>query len=324
MDFLGARLRPVLACSTALLALAAVSGCSQDPEPKSGSRPVDATSDAPSARSDDSPSASPVGGPAVVTVVDAGAAPRRVVTLAVDEGHTERTVLAMDTSMSVDIMSSPAIELPVSLPWTSSVTSVDDAGISVSIDFGVPTVDAKDALVKSMLGQVEDAFALIDAATTEIVYAPSGQVVSLETDLGDDAPEIVDRILDDVSASGLALALPFPDEAVGIGARWTLDSEVTVGEVTSTVTTRFDLVDLTDDGYVVEVTTTQQALPGEIPGGLGKVVGGSTSGKGRFEGRSGLLGPAAASASSQGAATIELGGQRVTTTYDVATDVRTR
>ncbi|GAA4824193.1 hypothetical protein ACFQ0K_17355 [Nocardioides caeni] len=322
MPSVRSHLRPVIAGATALLAVSALSACADDPEPTSGSRPVETSAGEGTETSDAAP-ATPGGTPAALALVDAGAGPRRVVTLDVAEGHTETTSLAMQTTTTVDLMSSAPIELPVTLPYTSTVTGVDDDGITVEIDYGRPQVEAGDDLVGSLLAQAEEAFTLLDAATTEVVYAPSGQVVSQETDLGASAPAIVDRLLDDVNASGFALALPFPDEAVGVGARWSLDGEVTVGEVTSTTTTEFELVEVTARGYVVEVRTTQTALPGDLPQGVGAVVDGSTTSTGTFEGRVGLIGPASATATSEGSATVEMGGQRITTTYAVELDAST-
>lgn len=321
--------RPALRRSSSLavavvaaLALAACSDADEptadpSPGPSSGSS-VGESVDAPS--SDPSEPAGEAQ-PAEVELLEAGDAPRRVVELDVEEGHSESTTLELTTTTEVDFMSSPAFTVPMTIPFTTTVAEVTDDEITVDVTYGTATVTGG-GLQKELLEQARTALGYLEGVTTRVVHERSGVVRSREVAVGDDAPDLVGRILEDVVAQGFALTVPFPAEEIGVGARWRVASGISIGGTGATVESTYELTALTDDGYTVAVRSTQTAVPGDTV--AGKVVDGSSTAAGTVRGRVDLLSPVEATSSGKGDTTVEVGGQRVTTTFEIGLRATTR
>ncbi|MFW6869310.1 hypothetical protein ACOACQ_18115 [Nocardioides sp. CPCC 206347] len=293
-----------LSLAVAVVAVLALSACNDAESPSADpSAPTTATGDAPA----------PVA-PAVVTLVEPGAAPRRVVALDVEEGHMETSTLELTSTTSVDFMSSPPITVPMTIPFTSTVADVTDDGVTVEVVYGKATV-AGGGLRKDALDQARKALGYLDGVTARVGYDRSGAVTSRDVEVGDDAPDVVGRILEDVVSQGSALAVAFPTEEIGVGARWKVASAISVGGSKVGVVSTYRLTELTDAGYAVSVRATQVTEPGDTL--AGKVIEGSSTSTGTVRGQTGLLGPAVARSSTEGDTTVEVGGQRVRTTFEV-------
>lgn len=306
----------------AALAVAALvlTGCSDADSPKAD--PPSSASNSSSASSASGKGvATPSAQAATVTLIDAGAAPRRTATLDVEEGHTETSTVDLVTTTSIDFMSSGPITLPMRIPFTSTVSDVSDDEVGVDIRYGKATIADDSTLQKALVEQARTALGYLDGATAHVVQGPSGAVLSSEVDLGDDAPDLVGRILEDLAAQGFALTVPFPTEPVGVGARWRVESDLSIGGSGASLESTYELTGLTDQGYRVAVTATQTAVPGDTL--AGKVIDGSSTSTGTVRGRTGLVGPLRATSTGAGETTVEVGGQRVTTTFEIELAART-
>lgn len=318
-------LRRSSSLAVAVVAALALAACSDADEP--GAAPSSSPSVGSLAgESGDAPSSDPsdpVGEvrPAEVDLLEAGDAPRRVVELDLEEGHTETTTLELTTTTEVDLLSSPAFTVPMTIPFTTTVAEVTDDEITVDVTYGAATV-AGGGLQKALLEQARTALGHLEGLTTRVVLDPSGTVRSREVEVGEDAPDLVGRILEDVVAQGFALTVPFPTEEIGVGARWRVASDISIGGTGATVESTYELTELTDDGYTVAVRSTQTAVPGDTV--AGKVVDGSSTATGSVRGRVDLLSPVEATSSGKGDTTVEVGGQRVTTTFEIRLRATTR
>ncbi|KRA32575.1 MULTISPECIES: DUF6263 family protein [unclassified Nocardioides] len=306
--------RPLLCRSLAavVVAVLALSGCNDAETPKA--EPSGPTTAATAA----TPSAV---APAVVTLVDAGASPRRVVELDVEKGHTESSTLELTSTTAVDLMSSPAITVPMTIPFTTTVADVTDDEVAVDVRYDKATVTGG-GLQKDVLDQARKTVGYLEGVTARVVLNRSGTVVSRDVELGDAAPDLVGRILEDVVSQGFALAVAFPTEEIGVGARWTVASDLSIGGVRASVTSTYELSELTDTGYSVTVRATQVTQPGDTL--AGKVIDGRSTSTGTVRGQAGLLGPVEARTSTQGSSTVEVGGQQVKTTFDITLRASTR
>ncbi len=300
-----------LSLAIAVVAVLVLSACNDAESPKADpSSLTTATSAAPAAVA-----------PAVVTLVEAGAAPRRVVALDVETGHTESSTLELTSTTAVDFMSSPPITVPMTIPFTSTVADVTDDEVTVEVLYGKATVKGG-GLRKDVLDQARKALGYLDGVTARVVYDRSGTVTSRDVEVGDDAPDLVGRILEDVVSQGSALAVAFPTDEIGVGARWKVASDISIGGSKVSVVSTYQLTDLTDAGHTVTVQATQVTEPGDTL--AGKVIEGGSTSTGTVRGQTGLLGPAVATSSTKGDTIVEVGGQRVTTTFEVTLRATTR
>lgn len=217
--------RPLLRRSLAavVVAVLALSGCNDAESPKADpSSPTTASSTA----------AVPVV-PATVTLVDPGTVPRRVVAIAVEEGHSESSTVQMTSRTTSDFMSSsspPPLTLVMTIPLTTTVAEVTAGEITVDVRYGRATVsDGGTGVRKDMLDQATQAVRYVEGVTAREIYTTSGTLVERAVAVGEEAPDFVQRILDDVVAQGFALNVSLPTEEIGVGARWKVDSEITVG-----------------------------------------------------------------------------------------------
>lgn len=295
----------------AVVVVLALSACSDAEAPKA---------DPSSPTTSDRPAPAAVA-PVEVTVVDAGAAPRRVVTLDVEKGHTETSTLELTSTTSVDLMSSPPITVPMTIPFTSTVAAVGDDEVTVDVLYGKATVKGG-GLQKDVLDQARKALGYLEGVTARVVYDPSGTVKSRDLEVGDDAPDLVARILEDVVSQGFALAVVFPTVEIGLGASWKVASDISIGGSKVSVASTYRLTELTDAGYTIAIQATQVTEPGDTL--AGKVIDGGSTSTGTVRGQTGLLGPAAASSATKGDTTVEVGGQRVRTTFDVTLRATTK
>jgi len=305
------------ALAVATVAVLALAACgSDDGEPKQGSRPVGGTSSSSASEASDPPSASAAGSTPEVRVLDTGAAPRRLLQLEVEDGHVETSTLRMTTTVSADVMSVPPITMPMEMPFTTTVTDVSGEQLTVESSYGAVSIPAGRGLDAASREQVLKAAGALEGVTIRTVLDRSARTVSSEVEGADgDGSQVVGRLLDDIASQSNNLSILFPEEEVGVGARWRADSTITIGGITFDMTSTFELTGLTDDGYTVGVSVRQEPRPGTVTGG--EVVDGSTTVTGTSEGRDGLVGPSRGTSKGHGSVTMKVGGQRVTTTFDM-------
>lgn len=321
--------RRTAAAALALLAGLTLAGCSDDAEPDKGSRPVDTAASATgsgtgSGAASDAASGTSSAAPATseVELLSAGTGPRRVIELDVEDGHTEETTVELETTTEIGLPE--PLTIPVTMPFSTTVTGSDDDGVTADVVYGKASVDIAGlpAAAEPMLRQ---ALALVEGTTARVDYARNGTLRSSELELGAEAPDLVARLLDNIASQGFALAVPFPDEEVGVGARWRVVTTTDVGgqiATGTTVTSTYDLTELDASGYTVTVTSEHETEPGDTV--AGKVLGGSSTASGTITGRTGFVAPVRVESELSGASTVEVGGQRVESSYSVLMDLVTR
>lgn len=301
-----------------VVAVLALAGCGDDE-----GEPEDRPGAAPSSTPAGSSSPSSDGATPEITVLDSGAAPRRVLELDVEEGHVETSAMRMTTSTSADIMSTPAVEVPMVMPFTTKVVDVTGDRTTIESIYQAVKIPPGSGLDSASRQQILKSVAVLEGTTVRVVYDRSARTVSSEVEYGHKAgSQVAKRLLDDFASQAGNMSVLFPEQEVGIGARWKADSALTIGGITSDVSTTYELTGLTADGYTVDVTARQVPRPGTVAGG--EVIGGSTKATGSTEGRRGLVMPVHGASVGHGTVTMEVGGQRVRTTFDMTMDVSTR
>lgn len=255
------------------------------------------------------------GGP-VVTVLDAGEEPREKLRLELHEGQHAEATMTMETSIatSIDGQSSPAIAAPaISMGMVVDVESVDEDGIITS-RFGYDGVDVagNDAQAR----QMEKAMRSHSDLRGTMTSTDTGAVLDAELDIPDDAPATMQSVLTSMESQLQNLTAPLPQEAVGVGARWTVATEAAISGIDAEITSTYTLVEIIDDRIVLDVELEQVAsdqdldVPGAPPGGALRLDSMRLSGSGRTVVDRGALFPRSAEISISGESrmTIEENG----------------
>lgn len=316
--------RRTTAMALGVVAVLALAGCGDDKaEPRQSSRPVGRSASA-SASTGADEGATPDGQTPEIEVLGTGAQPRRVLELDLVEGHVEDGTMRMTVTTSADVMSTPPVKVPMVMPVRTTVTDVTGDRATVESQYGEVSVPRSSGLDEASRQQLLESMQLLDGTTIRVVYDRSARTLLSEVEYGDKGgSEVLERMLDDFAAQSSNLSVLMPEQAVGVGARWQATSSITVGGITSDVVATYELTGLADDGYTVRLTSRQTPRRGPVATG-GEIIGGGTDVTGTTEVRHGMVGPFHAIGTGHGTVTMEVGGQRVRTTFDMTMDVSTR
>jgi len=189
----------------------------------------------------------------VVSLIDPGSEPRRVVEYTAQVGATGHQVIRQRISLSQSIDDIPTLSFAsdVAVEIIQEVVAVDDVAATVMQTYGGYKIHSADP---SLIGELEGTYSALEGATSYVLVAPSGAVLAtsmsgIPGDQGDLA-----------QAGGLA-AVPFPSEPIGIDAVWQVDSTVAIQGTTFLQTTIVQLVDLTDEIAEVDMAVSQTLGP---------------------------------------------------------------
>lgn len=170
-------------------------------------------------------------GAVVVTLVDAGAEPRQPLRFRLTEGTVQDLEVAMDMTMDLsgtgdaaDASDANGTIPTIVMPLTAEVIDLDDRG-SARIDatYLDAIVDPGATTDPDERADLEDALSMLGGSTISITQSSRGQLIYADADGFDDA----------FGSSGMDLTrqladftVPFPVEAVGVGAVWTVEQQI--------------------------------------------------------------------------------------------------
>lgn len=206
-----------------------------------------------------------------VTLLDAGAAPRRVLRYTFTKGATETISMRQQMGMAMEMngMAMPAQSIPATLMNTKvDVTDVAaDGAANVRVEIvrvDLDTVGANPML----LAQMRPALAPLNGVNMSYRLAPNGQVSGLA--FSANTPPEVQAMNALGSTEQLSVALP--TEAVGVGARWKASRAVQQNGMTIQQDMEYTVKALASDSVVLDLVLVQSAkdqklaLPGAPPG----------------------------------------------------------
>lgn len=214
-------------------------------------------------------SASALAGPSLA-LVDPGAEPRRPLRFHPTTGTTEqvRMTMGMASQMAMGGTTMPAMKIPpMILDLDLEVLEVEadgdiryrftiaDTGVGAGQDLGADVVAAMSAAMQPLEG-----------TSGEVTVSPTGvsRGATLTPSAGADPQMVADMRKSMVNASA-----PLPEEPVGVGARWTLTSDLDEGGLQLQQVASYELVELTDTTITLRVDVQQSAEPQEFaPDGL--------------------------------------------------------
>lgn len=243
-----------------------------------------------------------------VELLEAGAEPREPLRLDLRPGDTTSATLEFQIRQEQEVDGRPVPPEPNPALRADLAFSVEDAAGDTFVvrygydSFGVADPDDVPADVVEQVGAALEGFEQV-TGTTEL--NERGQTIGGSVDLPDEVrPSFADQV-EQISDGIEQLSAPFPEEPVGIGARWMTTEEITVDGLTTRQQSIYHLVSHQDDRYVLDVTTTQTAedqaldLPG-APDVSAELTGFDVAGSGRIEGSTGRVVPRHSRAETEG------------------------
>ncbi len=225
-----------------------------------------------------------------VTVEDTGAEPRRELRLQAEVGDVDRITQRQEVTIEIraggqtQAAPSPVTELDVAYV----VEDVTDDEITIAgsyEDVRVLETPGTDPAANAQVAELLEGFRSATARTT---YTTSGAVRSAEIeglDLAGSGGAMAEQLADSLIESVESLSMPFPDEAVGVGARWRIETEAEIAGLPVEISTLIELTELTDDRAGGTVTQELRFVPGDVEvfGTPATVISGELSGGGPIE-----------------------------------------
>jgi hypothetical protein len=203
------------------------------------------------------------GTPATVTMASAGAAPRVALRYAPAAGAKQHFDMTMNVSMGMEVGGSsvPAMSMPtVRMGADCVVTEVTPSGdVSFATAFTGTSVDpGADPALTAQLQAASEALASIKGSAT---ISNRGLIRTSSIDTSKVANGQLAQMLGSTTELVKNLSIPFPEEPVGVGARWEARSTLTTSEITLFQKVFYELVAFDGKTVTLKSTTEQSALP---------------------------------------------------------------
>ncbi|MEZ4385331.1 MAG: hypothetical protein R3A79_28650 [Nannocystaceae bacterium] len=272
------RRNPLLALSALVLALAGPACTKGSPSPEeTKTEPAAApAADASAAAKEAAPPQAPVAdGEEItttlpvpqITLLDAGQEPREPLRVKVEAGQHETMLMTMTMGIEMDMggmgampkMAVPPIEMNMAI----HVTSVSDTG-DFRYTFSLDKVDVRprpsdppeiaEAMKGAMAGMV--------GMSGSSVVSNRGEVREASFKLPTNAMPQMKQTMDSMQQSIKQIAVPFPAEAVGVGAKWEVVSAAAeINGITMTQKSSYELLERDGDTFKLATTVSQDAEP---------------------------------------------------------------
>lgn len=322
--------RRLAAAAVTTLALVALAACNNDDSGSAGgsadggtpSSASSTTSSAATSSSEptDAGSSSSAGAPQV-TVLDAGSDPKEQLLLDVPEGQVETSTLDMKIGSS-SVGGAGSVKIPITMIYVTTVDAVTDDQITATFEFKDIEAHLPASAGADAQSQVDQAFKSIQGLRGTIELTPSGAVTSTDFHLPADAPPELSTTIDQLTSQTSQVAVPFPSEPVGQGAKWQVETHLGVSGVDTDQTATYTLDSIDGDHYSISVKLDQQ-LNGSSGGAD---FNGTTTISGTYQGSLTSFAATSGSLSGGGTSTASVGGQtldtKTTIDMDISTDVQ--
>lgn len=201
-----------------------------------------------------------IGAPAIIKLISAGAAPRRAVRYNI--APTYKGAMTMTTSMEMG-------GLPTAMPPMSMVMGLN-VGVSSIAPNGDITMNM--TFTKAEMGPgadptiaaaVGEAMKAIVGLKGTAVVTNRGVAKSVKMDL-DAANPAVSQAFSQVSQNLENMMAPFPEEAIGVGAKWEARQALDSQGMSMFQRTEFEVTAMTATSMTVNIKTEQTAPPQTI------------------------------------------------------------
>jgi hypothetical protein len=212
-----------------------------------------------------------------IELTDPGAAPRRQILIDPPDGCEQRLTMTQEQDLTQSIEGTAGGDQTTSsglqLDTLYKCTKVTKDRIDADLTYTDARVTKADGAASSEMRRLVDAF---KGRTGHIVVDHHGHVLEMQQpkigSVGDDqVDQAMDEMLSGLSDSVKDLSTPFPQEEIGVGARWVQSSEVEAAGFKMRQRIEYHLTELDDDHMTAEVSSTLEPVPGkvELPESLG-------------------------------------------------------
>ncbi|MCA9661284.1 MAG: hypothetical protein KC486_23295 [Myxococcales bacterium] len=274
------RRNPLLALSALVLALAGPactksSPTAEDAKTEPAAAPAAAADDAQEEAAPAAAAPAAAGGEEITTtlpapeikLLDAGQEPRAPLRVKVEAGQRETMLMTMTMGMEMDMGGMGAMPKmampPIAMSMGIHVTSVSDTG-DFRYEFSLDSVDVKarpsdppeiaEAMKGAMAGMV--------GMSGSSVVSNRGEVREASFKLPPNALPQVKQTMDSMQQSIKQIAVPFPEEAVGIGAKWeVISAGAEINGITMTQKSSYEVLERDGDTLTLATTVNQDAEP---------------------------------------------------------------
>jgi hypothetical protein len=222
----------------------------------------------PGAGGADQPAEKPASDGPRVRLLAPGRAPLRTLRYQATKGQKGELSLGMTMSMEMSIAGQtlPATVMPeMRYGMEYLVTAVEPSG-DIRYEFSfkdakvVPGPNATPAVTEAMRGYMEK----MTAMKGHVVVSSRGLVREADFVLPPDLDAQLRQFLDGMRQSLRQISAPFPEEAVGVGAKWETTLRATQNGLTLDQTSVSELTTLEEKGGRLAVTVTQNAEPQQM------------------------------------------------------------
>lgn len=205
----------------------------------------------------------PSSAPARVTLVDAGAEPRQELRYRAAEGTTDAVTQRNELTLVQDFGGQrQEVQVPASsVDVDYVVEEVTDGGFTTVGTYGATQVEGDDAAAAETARLLEQ----ITGAQLVTEMTDRGAITATRIEGVDDTGNpVFDQLLGSLVDSAASLAFPFPEEAVGIGAQWLVETEVEISGLPITARYEVTLTELDGDQVVADIAAALEFVPGPV------------------------------------------------------------
>lgn len=240
------------------------------------------------------PVAAPMAGePAVVALVDAGAEPREPLRLQLAAGQAQTMQMTMRMAMDMELagskiprISSPPMQMMMALS-VKEITPEGDIRSDFSLD-KIEVLDDKNS-PPEMVTQMRALLGTMQKLSGTSTVTPRGIVKAADFTLPPDLNPMLRQSMDGMRQQVHQLSVPFPEEALGVGAKWTVTQNLEQNGMKLQQVVAWELKERSGTVVKLASTVTQTAEPQEMkppgmqPGAKAMLESLSSSGQGSTE-----------------------------------------
>jgi len=204
----------------------------------------------------------------VVKLIEAGAAPRRTVRLQPKAGDQQKLEMTMNMSMEMTMAGAqvPAVNIPaIKLPMDVRVETVSaDGEINYKSTMGEANVGSASGDTPGVGEAMQSIFGGLKGLSASGVMSSRGVIKSVDVKVPADASPQLRQSLDQMKDSLSAMSAPFPEEPIGVGAKWEFKQVLKSQGMTIKQTSQYELLSLDGERAEVKLTILQSAASQKI------------------------------------------------------------
>lgn len=228
----------------------------------------------------ENPTTTSTAAPTQIQLLTAGTQPRQPLRLNPQANIKQLITMTMNMDMAMTFagQAAPKIKTPATvMKMEVLVTQVDANGdIHSKFTYTEGDVVADPAVAPEIRESVRSGIKKMEGLSGTLITDNRGQIKSSKIILPENVDPLSKNFLEQISNSLNQMSSPMPEEAVGIGAKWRVSSQLKIGAINMNQSAVYELVSLKDNIASLNITVEQQAnaqevtLPG-IPAGSASV-----------------------------------------------------